>query len=237
MQGQSTGGFVWYRVRVSTLAGSGTLALLLPAVRTSYEVYADGHLVGAYGGLPSHAVRLVSLPRMFKLPAGSGPTVTLAIRLWTFAGSDDYDGAPRLVRLGFGDSAFVNQEFELENAQTRLGLTTTYIFLLLNLLGGLATLAIYFFRRGEREYLWFGLYLLAGAAAGIGNCYRAVAALSYFKYGVLNDAMFLGSVLAQLLMFQCLLKARRNWLFWCAFSCVVAALPMTMLDLMGIPGT
>lgn len=42
-------GMAWYRFEVSVPAGLDHVALYLPRIRTCYEVYADGNLIGTFG--------------------------------------------------------------------------------------------------------------------------------------------------------------------------------------------
>ena len=47
-------GTAWYRFRVLLPANHPPLALYIPGIGTSYQVFADGHLIGQFGGLPPH---------------------------------------------------------------------------------------------------------------------------------------------------------------------------------------
>jgi hypothetical protein len=49
-------GFGWYRFSIRIPEGTQPLALYFPRMMTSYEVYADGHKLGAFGGMPPYAV-------------------------------------------------------------------------------------------------------------------------------------------------------------------------------------
>lgn len=46
------GGFAWYRFTLIVPDGSAPLALYLPSFSTSYQVFADGRLIGQFGRLP-----------------------------------------------------------------------------------------------------------------------------------------------------------------------------------------
>ncbi len=80
----SYAGPAWYRRHIHLSAGPiepSSLAILLPAVEDSYEVYWNGRLAGTYGRVPPHPVWYLGLqPRTFGLgPARSG---VLAVRVW-----------------------------------------------------------------------------------------------------------------------------------------------------------
>ena len=49
-------GIAWYRFKVNLPEGMNKISLSLPYILTSYQVYANGHLIGSYGAMPSHAV-------------------------------------------------------------------------------------------------------------------------------------------------------------------------------------
>jgi hypothetical protein len=47
-------GTAWYRAKVLIPEGEGPLAIYVPYVQTSYQLFADGHLIGGEGGMPPH---------------------------------------------------------------------------------------------------------------------------------------------------------------------------------------
>jgi hypothetical protein len=77
-------GYGWYRWHLNLAPGQAEpeqLAILLPMVEDSYEVYWNGRLVGRYGKLPPHPEWSYDLfPHTFGLgPAESG---VIAVRVW-----------------------------------------------------------------------------------------------------------------------------------------------------------
>ena len=79
------GGMAWYRFQVVVPAKHGPLALLLPRLRTSYQVFANGRFIGQYGELPPHPVAYGGPSRVMALPAGiarDGRPIEIAIRVW-----------------------------------------------------------------------------------------------------------------------------------------------------------
>ncbi len=77
-------GYGWYRWHLRLAPGEKapeSLAILLPMVEDSYEVYWNGQLVGRYGKLPPHPEWTYDLfPHTFGLgPAESG---VIAVRVW-----------------------------------------------------------------------------------------------------------------------------------------------------------
>ena len=49
-------GMAGYRFQVTVPAGQDRVSLLLPWIRTCYEVYADGQLIGTYGKMPPNVM-------------------------------------------------------------------------------------------------------------------------------------------------------------------------------------
>jgi sigma-B regulation protein RsbU (phosphoserine phosphatase) len=93
-----------------------------------------------------------------------------------------------------------------------------YILVLLETLGGLVSLALFLFRRREREYLWFGCSMLLVAAAGALDIHRAqygaeIRAFFRNRYGLDNLAQF-----AAVAFYFRLLRGRRSWLFYAALA-------------------
>ena len=90
-------GFAWYRRRI-VLTPSGDepaealpLAIRLPYVENSAEVYWNGRLIGSWGSVPPHpvwfdqslpGVALLSMRAPFSLPMGPARSGVLAIRVW-----------------------------------------------------------------------------------------------------------------------------------------------------------
>ena len=78
-------GFGWYRFNLRIPEGTQPLALYFPRMMTSYEVYADGHKLGAFGGMPPYRKLLTGRPPLYVLPGVGSPgekTVVIAIRVW-----------------------------------------------------------------------------------------------------------------------------------------------------------
>jgi hypothetical protein len=77
-------GYGWYRWHLRLAPGQTapeTLAILLPMVEDSYEVYWNGQLVGTYGKLPPHPEWSYDLfPHTFGL--GTAQSGVIAVRVW-----------------------------------------------------------------------------------------------------------------------------------------------------------
>jgi hypothetical protein len=155
-------GVAWYRFRIHIPGGMEEPALLLPKFVCSYEVYADGRLIGTLGGMPPHPRSVWAPYQLLRLPAGSGGNardVTVAIRTWTwirgYGGPTGTADAGSMAALG-QRAAFLRFQAFWENA----GMSA---LVLVYLMGGLASLLLFAFRPSEREYLAFAIYELGSA--------------------------------------------------------------------------
>jgi hypothetical protein len=70
-------GFAWYRARIEIPAGQSDVALYIPRIVTSYQVFADGKLLGGDGAMPPHKYPISERrpPAVYTLPpaAKMGP--------------------------------------------------------------------------------------------------------------------------------------------------------------------
>lgn len=157
-------GYAWYRLRVSVTALQGaTLALLGPwAVDSTYQVYADGMLLGGVGGFSGSSPKAYSdhYPMRFALPSdlGKGGTVTLAIRVWCgpFAvGAGGIHVAPTI-----GTQAAIDAHYRLQWLTIFEGYVVDGALGLLFALMALLALCLWPFERTSKAYLWLAVALL-----------------------------------------------------------------------------
>ena len=105
-------GFGWYRFRIEIPGNSRPLALYFPRFLTSYEIYADGHLIGGFGGMSPQRHLLTGRPPVYLLPqraTSSGSTVLIAIRVWHWPFWAHYYGGGPQVAGYVGETALINQ--------------------------------------------------------------------------------------------------------------------------------
>lgn len=86
-------GMAWYRFQVVLPANQKPLALYIPNIHTSYKVFADGRLIGQFGGLPPREKVVesfgVGTQTLIPLPSdltSRGGSLTIAIRVWEWPG-------------------------------------------------------------------------------------------------------------------------------------------------------
>jgi hypothetical protein len=151
-------GFGWYRIRVKVPVSSGSLAVALPDIASSYVVYADGQEVGHFGKMPPRPEIFFNQPKMFALPAvvGAKGEVTLAIRLWVdgreknpgFGDDVTTVGAPTAVKVVWEHS----RDRELVFPEIQFWLASLF-----DLLVTVGMLGLWLVQRDRREYLMLTL--------------------------------------------------------------------------------
>jgi len=164
------GGLAWYRFTLTVPVGAGPLALYLPPISTSYQVFADGRPISQYGGLPPHQLVYTKAPRLIELPsARKGQPIVIAIRVWQWLyGSQGTEG----MALGggpigtarVGEQGILREWASLQDKASFWNSSATHFIAMTLLVGGLAGLSLFALRRNEREYLWFALYEILNAA-------------------------------------------------------------------------
>ncbi len=170
-------GLAWYRFKVVIPGDSGPLSLLLPPILTNYEVYADGVLAGGCGAMPPHPEGRFCTPGIYALPAetySGSQTVTIALRVWQQTSWSSYEGGGPYGTSYLGSTPLLRARFESGFDTHILSAMQDYILVLLETLGGLVSLALFLFRRREREYLWFGCTVLLEAAASACNIHKTL---------------------------------------------------------------
>jgi len=227
-------GMAWYRFTVDLPAGIDDVSLYLPYILTSYQVFADGQLIGTYGKMPPHPVPYWGGGwfRTYPVPAGTGTQgdsvrkVTIAIRVWHWPGwADNFGGGPSFGGALIGDSGEIHSRDYLSRAAHHWSLAATAILALLETLAGLGALAFFLLRRTEREYLWFGVMMLVSAAAGWLALSFVFSVWNQLLTDLLTDALpLVGVSLAEIAFYRHLLKGRRSLLYMSAIGCILLTL-------------
>lgn len=217
-------GFAWYRFKVTVPARSRPLGILIPRLRTSYEVFADGKFVGGFGGMPPEGRYVIGFDQIFPLPwesSSAGHPVTIAIRAWNM----DW-----LARLGGGleGAPTVGSLETLKNLKTQndwarsWSLTAGNALMLMNLVAAFAGFFLFGMRPADREYLWFGLYELLTGVQHLCADWTMFYPTSWKASWLLDDCLATSSWLFFLIFIFRILNGRRNWLFWAAVGTEVA---------------
>ena len=227
-------GMAWYRFQVLLPANHTPLALFIPVIYGTYQVFADGRLVGQLGGLPPEnrlafsftvgSEKLIPLPN--DLTSAGGP-LTIALRIWIDprAPTNALGGGPQTA-IRIGDAGLMDEWRTLQIRSGFWSVFATNILLLVYLIAGCAGLGLFLLRPGEREYLWFAATELANAAFGALWIYEAFHAVDLRVVFALSDCLQAASSICFLIFLFALLKHGRTWIYWIAMaSALLTPLP------------
>ncbi len=224
------GGYAWYRCRLQVPDGSRPPDLLLMAIFTGYQVYAEGKLIGGKGSIaPTRDPVIVILPAVYRLPPGSaGPQfIQIAIRVWHVTGLGA-DGGMLQPGGVAGAPAVLARELSRNLDARAAHFVNGYGYCLLALLVGLTILVLFFSRPADREYLWFSVLLLAsGAQVALGIVVNYVLTPTTLYYAV-SAAAEGTSVIAALFFFSTILRTPRSY-FWRLACAGAAVYPIGLL--------
>jgi len=229
-------GFSWYRFRVILPAKPIRLALFVPYIKDSYQVFANGELIGAVGGMPPNPQVVVSVGNLFSIPetfAPPGQPLTLAVRVWRWPRAAMYSGG------GMNGPPFLGNATQLAMVRTLAAhdiywsQSGTVMIFFANLLTALAGLALFALHRSEREYLWFGAAQSFWAVQSICMILPVYRPLPYVPvvtaaYGAMACAKFLN-----LEFFVTLLGQRKRLLYWTAALSVVLSMLILLASAVG----
>jgi hypothetical protein len=220
-------GFGWYRMPVNVPPRPMRLALFVPAVGNSYEVFANGKLIGESRGMPP-SVRVISdYRRLFSIPESviePGRRLVIAIRVWHWNRMGPGHGAGLLAAPIIGEATQIERLRVLATHDAFWNATDTGLNLVFNLLTAAAGLALFCLRRIEREYLWFGLAQLLWAAQALIILGASFLPLPYVLTGWLQVSLVVGAQLLNLEFFVTLMGQRKRRLYWTAASAVLITL-------------
>src|SRR3984957_5345389 len=227
-------GFAWYRFQVVLPANHPPLALFIPAIYGSYQVFAGGRLIEQLGGMPPEdrltfsftvgSERLILLPS--DLPPAGEP-LSIAIRIWINprVPKNALGGGPQAA-IRIGDAGQLDKWKTLQIRRGFWSLFATNILLFVYLMAGGAGFGLFLLRPMEREYLWFAASELANAAFGALWIYEAFHAVDLRVVFALSDCLQAASSICFLIFLFALLKHGRTWMYWIAMaSALLAPLP------------
>ncbi len=219
------GGVGWYRLRVMVPEKAGQLAVVLPYVENSYEIFADGRLIGHVGGLPPRQQFYIQFNSIFLIPAdvaSRGGPLELAIRVWlnpAYAG-DGSGGLTTVPRMG--DAAVLDEWRQLQIHDRFWRSAARVADVAINAFTALAGIGLFFLRRREREYLWWGASQAFWAAyAGIGLASNFFPT-HYTTAVIASVAVEALAYYLQFVFYALFLHQRRGGLFWGAVLSIVA---------------
>jgi hypothetical protein len=228
-------GMAWYRFKLVVPQDHKPLTLFVPKIATSYELFANGKPIATVGGMPPHPKDVYSVPHAHSISPsaiGTGKTIAIAIRVWHAPNLAKYYGGGPSVAPFVGEADRVEDEKEYWQLYLFWQRTSGNIQLLINLLAGVASMILFWSRRTETEYFWFGASELFRAANIIRGDYWAFHDAWAVPMLFIADLLILANLLCFLLFLIALLKGRRDSLFWAAITVVatrfIFAFPIVM---------
>jgi hypothetical protein len=221
------GGVAWYRFRVMMPASHPHLALFVPEIGTSYQVFAGGRLIGQLGGLPPHERAFLGHPgasttsnpalgQVMPIPAGitdGKSSLVVAIRVWQFPDFASFCD-PSFEALSIGDTGLMNDERQQRWNYEFWSLSAENVLLLGYLLAALAGLGLFLLRPGEGEYLWFAAVELLYAAACALDVYPVFHPMWLQSFDGVNGLLYFMRAICLSMFFLTFLKQPRGWPFW-----------------------
>lgn len=223
-------GFAWYRFRAQAPSTSTPMAILLPAILTDYEVFADGVRIGGFGKMPPNGSLRFNQPFLYRVaPSSSGATIQFAIRVWHHPIFATYlGGGPRYGGARLGDMSLLEQRLHLQQSDRLTGVVSFYAIGLLHAVISITVFGLFFYRRSEREYLWFAVVLLASA---LQSAFAIIDFILRFPLGIhdfLTETIGAIGISASLLFFSRVLDAKRT-LLWKVVLVIAVLDPLNVL--------
>jgi hypothetical protein len=230
------GGFAWYRFQVILPASHPPLALCMPMLSTSYQVFAGGRLIGGLGGMPpketvqggTRNCDIVPIPADVE---PRGMPLAIAIRVWHWPHWAYNPGGPTQAVL-IGDAALIDKWRSFQLSETFRSSFAEIILLIGAVLAGVAGLGLFLLRYREREYLWFSAYEFANAALCVWTVYRGFYAADFQRYYALEGLIVFAQGICSAMFLVTLLKEKRGWCFWLAIgstlACTLMFIPLVL---------
>ena len=230
------GGFAWYRFKVILPRDHGQLGLYIPFVRTSYQVFAEGKLVGSYGGFPPNATVYVLRQHLLLLPQDHGSEMEIAIRVWHWPQWAMFIGGGIQGELRIGDADLLKYWMTMQDRETFWELSAQDYLALLNFLYGATGFALFLMRRKERAYLWYGLAGFFFCSWSLLNVLSAFYDLPVYTGEVLMNAASVAGFFSFLVFIWMMVGARsRFWLWLGAGSVALNVLMWSLPPLLRLP--
>jgi len=220
-------GFAWYRFKVVAPVQQERLAICIPRLLTSYEIFADGKLIGSFGALPPQQPgSVIGFDQIFALPPAisqPGHPISIAIRVWHSSSLTSSGGGPEDAP-SIGDLATI-QGLKTDNEYGRFwSITSGNVLMLMNLVAAFGGFFLFYMRPSDREYLWFAIYELLTGADHLCTDWAMFYPTDRGEIRLLSFALSGPSWLFFLFFVFRIFNGRRNWLYWAAIATEVATL-------------
>jgi hypothetical protein len=230
-------GVAWYRLEITVPAGSGPLAIYVPNVDDSLQMYANGRLIAQHGGLPPSPRRVMSNPVAASIPEDviDGGKLLLAVRVWNDRiSARTLSGGVHPSPL-IGSAQAIDTWRQRENHELYWENSELVVTLFVNLIAGIASMGLFVLRRREREYLWFGINLLAWSAQNVIALCQAFLPVGFNASWIAYWTLWTLGMIATYTFYFTLFRHKRDWLWWVAVFCGVTAGGLAAADYLAPP--
>lgn len=230
------GGFAWYRFKVILPSSHRQLALYVPKIMTSYQVFADGKMIGSYGGFPPDATIYNIHQHILLLPQEQSSQIEIAIRVWHWPHWSMYHGGGFSAPPRIGEVDQLKHWMTLQDRETFWALTDQNISALLNFLYCVAGFALLFMRPKERLYLWYALAGFCFFVQPLLGDYAAFHDLPQFAIDASTNALITAGFLS-FLVFVWLMTVNQSkiWIWIGVAYLALSVLMWTVPALINLP--
>jgi hypothetical protein len=206
-------GVAWYRLHLILPAHSGPLAIDFPGVDVSAQVFANGRLIGQFGGMPPNPEVVRGGNLLYRIPddaISSGRPLVLAVRVWLWPKAAGLGGGLSSVpRIGDPRAITEWRQLQVDNAFH----SSTFVEIYANILTSLAGFGFFLLRRKERPYLWWGISQFFWACFGVLLFSLNFQPVPYFRYYCLDVCFFTLAYFFQIEFYVTFLRQRHDWLY------------------------
>ncbi len=228
-------GLAWYRTKVLIPKGQKSLSISLGEILTSYQVFANGKLLGGIGRMPPHErpENVDGTYHVYALPLSASSaeqTISIAIRVWHWPHWTIFLGGGLQGGTRVGQTQLILDRRVARDRELVWRHISYIILTTLETLAGMAAIGFFILRPLEREYVCFGLAMLISAAE------RSVTFYTTFNTIPLTDSLLLYTVLemgretAIIAFYFRLLQGGRGWLFWASMGAIgILPIPLAVI--------
>ena len=230
--------WAWYRFSLQVPAGSESFSLQLPEIYVSYECFVDGKLAVTAGRMSPSVQAFYQTTTIVPLAAAGRTQAglhTVALRVWrpaalrsAFGGGPGRNSGRDQV---FGPTAEIERirAHDVESSQLLDSAELDLGFL--SVVAGLTSLLLFTLRRSEREYLWFGIAVMAPGIPLLVQYWQIGRVVSVTGLDAMLQIKVIVSIVAYLLFYKTLFRARAGWGFKLAVACVLLnPVPLILLE-------
>ena len=227
-------GFAWYRATIQIPDKPQDLSLLVPYVVTSYQVFANGQLLGGVGAIPprKHPVGQFRVWAVYHLPPTNSNTrtVVLAFRVWHSPVWQDLIGGEINDGLRLGATPIIEQRKATERIRFLWSNCAAFCLALIAFLAACAALGFWRKHPNEKEYVWFAAAQFLYVIVTVLNASRRQMVVDVMEFDLVIGILTAAWGWTTMCFFRILLGGRRDWLFRVILGCFAALALLSILE-------